>query len=250
MAIGILFKAAQAQNSAGLLSFCPRWTLSIIHVLGPDLLRFIAKLSLLLESFLICWSGFRLFNLVNTAIWVTGQVFLVSWFCTHGYLPPLPHTGVLAMVIVQVSLYIVHFPVMKPALLPVASQMMGVGASGLAATWDGDLCVGIRNLDHNSLYQCLGWALGREMVLLAVPGQWALMGISLERSWLHYEPRQETRQWISSMGLPYCLGCNIFCYGVGYVYGDFLILVAFINYLLLWDKLPPNLVAYNNLLFS
>lgn len=53
---------------AGLLSFCPLWTLSIINALGPNLLRFIAKLSLLLESFLICWSGFRLFNLVNTAI--------------------------------------------------------------------------------------------------------------------------------------------------------------------------------------
>lgn len=72
---------------------------------------------------------------------------------------------------------------MKAALLPVASQMMGVAANGLAATWDGSLCVGIRSLDHDtgsSLYQCLGQALATEMVLLAAPARRAFMGASLE----------------------------------------------------------------------
>lgn len=108
---------------------------------------------------------------------------------------------------------------MKAALLPVASQMMGVYANGLAATWDGDLCVRIGSLDHNtgsSLYQCLGQALAIETVFLAAPAQWPFMGASLE-SWFLYEPKQETRKWTSSTGLPYCLSGSIFCYGVGYI---------------------------------
>lgn len=54
-------------------------------------------------------------------------------------------------------------------LQPVTSQVMEVGASGSAATRDGDICIGIRSLDHNtgsSLYQGLGQALEIEMVQL------------------------------------------------------------------------------------
>ena len=112
----------------------------------------------------------------------------------------------------------------------------------------GPLCR-LRSFDHDTgsnLYQGLGQALEIEMVLLAAPGQWALMGVSLERRCLLYEPKQETRKGTSAMGLPYCLSGNISYYGVGVYVGRLPTLVACISNLLPWDKLSPNWVAYNN----
>lgn len=147
---------AQAQTSKvthGSLAFlCPLWTLSIIRALGSDLLVFTAELSLLLEPFLIRWSGFSLFNLVNTTIgatpFVTGQAF--GQLALHKGLPATPPRPWGSCHSHSTSECKNHFTVRKSALLPVASQMMGASASGSAATWNGDLRVGIQVLDHNS----------------------------------------------------------------------------------------------------
>ena len=121
---------AQAQTSKvthGSLAFlCPLWTLSIIRALGSDLLVFTAELSLLLEPFLIRWSGFSLFNLVNTTIWatpfVTGQAF--GQLALHKGLPATPPRPWGSCHSHSTSECKNHFTVRKSALLPVASQMM------------------------------------------------------------------------------------------------------------------------------